>query len=575
MLTDRFKDGDPTNNGGDEYDPSHAEAYHGGDFQGIIDKLDYLDDLGINTIWITPVVDNIDFNKGLDFNTADGLEAKQYGYHGYWAKDFTKLDEHLGDIETFQRLIEKAHDRGIKIMLDVVVNHAGYGMDGEFNEAWKADANNLPTEEEIASLNGMFRTVDEDPTVRGELDNLPDFKTEDPDVRQKIIAWQTAWLEKAKTERGDTIDFFRVDTVKHVEPATWQALKNEVTKMNPNFKMIGEYWGAGITNDGGYLGTGQMDSLLDFEFKEKAKAFVNGDIDQVEEYLQKRNEFLSNSATMGQFLSSHDQNGFLTEYVNGDIGKLKLASALQITAKGQPVIYYGEELGNSGKADWEKDGETVLKFGQNREDMPWELLETKDEKAMDLHDHYETLLNIRADYSKVFSKGNREKVAGGDKEDYLVFSREYNNEQVLVGLNTTKADKQATISVDFAANTKLTDLYNNKKYTVNKNKEVTITIPSNDNGGTVILINETTPDPGPDPDKNPGPDPDKGTGPDPNKEPRPDVKDRPVAEPVAKSGEKLPSTATSNYNWIVIGAIVFITGGILVFIQRRRVKVEK
>lgn len=601
MLTDRFKDGDPTNNGGAEYDPSHAEAYHGGDFQGIIDKLDYLDDLGINTIWITPVVDNIDFNKGLDFNTADGLAAKQYGYHGYWAKDFTKLDEHLGDIETFQQLIEKAHDRGIKIMLDVVVNHAGYGMDGEFNEAWKADANNLPTEEEIASLNGMFRTVDEDPTVRGELDNLPDFKTEDPEVRQKIIAWQTAWLEKAKTDRGDTIDFFRIDTVKHVEPATWQALKNEVTKMNPNFKMIGEYWGAGITNDGGYLGTGQMDSLLDFEFKEKAKAFVNGDIDQVEEYLQKRNEFLSNSATMGQFLSSHDQNGFLTEYVNGDVGKLKLASALQITAKGQPVIYYGEELGNSGKSDWEKDGETVLKFGQNREDMPWELLETKDEKAVDLHDHYATLLNIRADYSKVFSKGNREKVAGGNEEDYLVFSREYNDEQVLVGLNTTKADKQATISVDFPVNTKLTDLYNNKKYTVNKNNEVSITIPSNDSGGTVILVNETTPnpDPGPDPDKGEGPDadkgegsdPDKGTEPDadkgegsdpdkqlgsdPNKEPGPDVKDRPVAEPVTKSGEELPSTATTNYNWIMVGVFVFITGGILIFIQRRRVKVEK
>ncbi|QNF29202.1 MULTISPECIES: type I pullulanase [Metabacillus] len=487
MLTDRFKDGDPSNNGANEYDRNHAEAYHGGDFQGIIDKLDYIDNLGINTIWITPIVDNIDFNKGLDFTTAEGLEAKQYGYHGYWAKDFTALDEHLGDIETFQELIEKAHDRGMKIMLDVVVNHAGYGVNGKMNEAWKADADNLPTDEEVAKLQGMFRTVDEDPTVRGELDHLPDFKTEDTVVRAKIIDWQTAWLEKVRTDRGDTIDFFRIDTVKHVEDATWQALKNDLTGIDPDFKMIGEYWGASVANDGGYLGTGQMDSLLDFDFKEKAKAFVDGSIDSVETYLQERNNQLNNTATLGQFLSSHDQNGFLSEYVNGDVGKLKVASALQITSKGQPVIYYGEELGRSGKSDWEKEGETVLQFGQNRDDMPWGLLETEDPNAMALHKHYSTLLNIRAEYSKVFSKGTREKVAGGDAEDYLVFKRKYEEEQVLVGLNVTDSAKQATFVVDFPANTKLRDLYNEKEYVVNSNKEVTINIPADDNGGTVVL----------------------------------------------------------------------------------------
>lgn len=87
-LTDRFKDGDPDNN--ENVDTTHPEAYHGGDFRGMIDNLDYLKELGINTLWITPVVDNIDFNQGVSFG------GKQYAYHGYWAKDFTKLDEHLG-----------------------------------------------------------------------------------------------------------------------------------------------------------------------------------------------------------------------------------------------------------------------------------------------------------------------------------------------------------------------------------------------------------------------------------------------------------------------------------------------
>jgi len=506
MLTDRFKDGDPSNNGGedgdlDEYDPNHKEAYHGGDFQGIIDELDYIDDLGINTIWITPIVDNIDFNKGLDFTTSGDLEAKQYAYHGYWAEDFEKLDAHLGDINKFKELIDRAHDKGIKIMLDVVVNHAGYGMKGEVDTEegdndWEADSKHLPSEEAINKLKGMLRVGDEEligHEVKGELDNLPDFKTEDPAVRNQLIEWQTAWLERARTDRGDTIDFFRIDTVKHVEEATWQALKNSLVEIDPNFKMIGEYWAASVDNDGGYLGTGQMDSLLDFEFKNKAQAFVNGSLDEVEEYLQDRNGRINSDATLGQFLSSHDQNGFLTEYVGGDVAKLKVAAALQITSKGQPVIYYGEELGNSGTADWKKDSDgNILAFGQNRDAMPWELYENKDPEAMDLHDHYATLLNIRADYSKVFSKGTREKVAGGDEAGYIVFEREYKEDQIFVGLNTDTEAKEATFSVDLPAETTLSDLYNDKEYIVNANQEVSVLMPSNAEGGTVILVAENS-----------------------------------------------------------------------------------
>ncbi|MDZ5471857.1 type I pullulanase [Bacillus sp. 31A1R] len=485
MLTDRFLDGDKSNNHPLGYDPNHDEAYHGGDFRGIINKLDYLEDLGINTIWISPIVDNIDFNKGADFKTKDGLEAKQYAYHGYWAKDFTKIDETLGDLETFKELIDKAHARGMKIMVDIVLNHTGYGMN-KIKDNWK-DLEGLPTEEERAVFKDMLRTVNEDPTVRGELDELPDFKTEDPAVRDQIIKWQTAWLEKARTASGGTIDYFRVDTVKHVEEATWMAFKNELTKIDPNFKLIGEYWGASISNDGGYLGTGQMDSLLDFDFKEKARDFVNGNIDGVESYLTERNNKLNSSHMLGQFLSSHDQDGFLSEYVGGDVGKLKVAAALQITSKGQPVIYYGEELGNSGKSSWVSNNGVISEFGKNRASMPWDKYESKDAATVDLHDHYAKLLNIRADYSKVFSKGARTKVAGGDADKYVVIEREYNGEAIYVGMNTTAEAKQVTVPVDFAAGTKVQDVYSGKKYSVNENKEVIVDLASRNDGGTFIL----------------------------------------------------------------------------------------
>jgi pullulanase len=491
-LTDRFKDGDPTNN--ENVDKNHLEAYHGGDFRGLIDNLDYLQQLGINTLWITPIVDNIDFNKGVDFG------SKQYGYHGYWAKDFTKLDEHLGDMETFKELIEKAHDKGIKLMVDVVLNHTGYGLKAE---------DNYPTitVEDKARFEGMLRTdgvsADTDP-IKGELASLPDFKTEDPAVREKIIAWQTGWLDSARTERGDTIDFFRVDTVKHVEDTTWKAFKNALTAIDPNFKMTGEYFGGTIDNHGGMLETGQMDGLLDFGFKDAARDFANGSVNSVDSYLQERESKIDNTKMMAQFLSSHDENGFLSDYVGGDKGKLKIAAALQITAKGQPVIYYGEELGRSGKnAEDMSQGQ----YSENRTDMPWDQLTA--EKP--LHDHYEKLLNIRAKYSKVYSKGTRTKLAGSDELGYLAFNKDYEDENVVTVITTKTSGESVTIRVPFVANSSVKDEYSGKIYTVSKEQKVNIDLPGRDEGGTVILVKVSditpTPTPTPSPEATPTPTP--------------------------------------------------------------------
>lgn len=475
MLTDRFKDGDSSNNdpNGEDYDTSHLETYHGGDFQGVIDKLDYLEDLGINTIWVTPIVDNIDWNLGYG---QPWLE--QYGYHGYWAKDFTKIDEHLGDLDTFKELIDKAHDRGMKIMVDVVLNHTGYGMDGSKEPI---DTSNYPTADEQAVFDGLIRTNPiEGDEILGELAFLPDLRTEDAAVRDQIVQWQVDWLVKARTDRGDSIDFYRVDTVKHVDTTTWSQFKNELTKVDNEFKLIGEVFGASVDDQRGYLGSGQMDSLLDFGFNDIADRFIDGQIDAVETSLQARNEKLNNTATLGQFLSSHDEDGFLVAHADGDQGKMKVAAALQITAKGQPVIYYGEELGMSGlNANFDEN-----RFGENRYDMPWDEL---DERS-DMLTHYQKLLNARDQYSKVFSKGDRTKVAGSDSDQYVVFKRSYKGDAVYVGLNTTDVEKEISFTVTAAAGTKLTDLYSGVKYTVSKDRKVTLPLPARSAGGTIILV---------------------------------------------------------------------------------------
>ncbi|MGD7008006.1 type I pullulanase [Metabacillus sp. 84] len=468
MLTDRFYDGDPANNdpNGENYDKKHPESYHGGDFAGILKKLDYLEDMGINTIWITPIVDNV------DWNIRSGKKGAQYGYHGYWAKDFTKLDEHLGDLKTFQKLIDKAHDKGMKIMVDVVLNHGGYGL----KDGGQQDIPNYPAIEDSLRFKGMFRDGGTD-VIKGELAGLPDFKTEEPEVRNQIIKWQTDWLKKAKTKRGDTIDYFRVDTVKHVDSTAWNAFKNELTKIKPDFKLIGENYGASPENTGGYLNSGQMDSLLDFGFKQEAAAFINGSIEQTEANLEKRNAQLNNTAMLGQFLSSHDEDGFLTAFADGDLSKQMIAASLQVTAKGQPVIYYGEEIGLSGKhgGDFDK-GE----FNENRYDMAWDQISGNKMAA-----HYARLLQTRKHYSEVFSKGDRKLVAGSNKDGYLVFSRKYEGQELLIGINTTDEAKEAVIPAGKGSSAK--DLYSGKDYKIQKDGKAAVTIPGRSEGGTVII----------------------------------------------------------------------------------------
>ncbi|UUX33032.1 alpha-amylase family glycosyl hydrolase [Fundicoccus culcitae] len=472
MLTDRFYDGNPDNN--NPYDLAYATAdnprgvYQGGDFKGITEKMDYLSDLGITTIWITPIVENIHYDTSFA-----GPEGSFYGYHGYWGLNFEALNPHLGTLAEFHEMIDTAADNDIKIMVDVVLNHTGYGLHPNDGDLSNPPAG-YPTDQDRERFADMIRLDPGRNDLTMSLSGLPDFITEDPAVREQIVDWQQSWIERSTTPNGNQIARFRVDTIKHVDMPTLQYFKNQASIANPNIHMMGEAWGASHRSDGGYLGSGTMDGVLDFGFKTIANQFVNGLMEGAERDLEIRNQSIQSNATLGQFLSSHDEDGFLYS-LEDDLGKYLVAVSLQLTAKGQLVIYYGEELGQSGANNWP--------VYDNRYDFDWENVDNNP-----ILDHYQTLIQFRKDKAEILARGNRKMIAGSNDEQWVLVERNYNGESVYLAFNL--ADTPQTITIDVDSNdATLMDYYSGKAYTA-EDRQISLELPAIAEGGTALLVIE-------------------------------------------------------------------------------------
>ena len=217
VLVDRFADGDPTNDA--NVDRKAKGAFHGGDLKGLIANLDEIASLGVTAIWVNPLVKNVEGH-------VDGAGFPDWAYHGYWADDFTRLDPRFGTEEDLRRLVEACHARGIKVLLDVVYNHAGY------DSRYLRD----PKTRHWLRSNIVGDCGDDDLTSC--LAGLPDFKTELPEVAKFLLDAQLGWAKRSG------IDGFRLDTVKHVDHPFWQEHRKRTrAELGPDFFLLGEVWG--------------------------------------------------------------------------------------------------------------------------------------------------------------------------------------------------------------------------------------------------------------------------------------------------------------------------------------------
>jgi glycosidase len=410
-IVDRFADGDPSNN--QNVDINAKGAFHGGDLKGLIKNLDHIAELGVTALWITPVVKNID-----EFVTGAGFP--DWGYHGYWADDFYKLDPRFGTEEDLKKLVNECHRRGIKLLLDVVYNHSGYDSQYTKNPATKlwfrTEALGTCGQDDLTSC----------------LSGLPDFKTELPEVADYLMK---AHLGLAKRVG---LDGFRLDTVKHVDHPFWKEHRQRIrSEISNNFFLLGEVWGGDPTVLDPWFEGDEIDAGFDFSFQGNVISFLlgRGRTIAFDRYLKSR-EKIRSSYLVSQFLSSHDVNGALNQF-GGDVNLFRLAALLEFTSIGIPMIYYGEEVARIG-GDWP----------DNRSDMPWGNLDILPGKGKprdeNLRKDYQKLIGIRRAHLAL-SRGTHNSISS--EGDLLVFSQNYaaSGDVVVVALNRGTAPATATI----------------------------------------------------------------------------------------------------------------------------------
>jgi alpha-amylase len=371
VLVDRFADGDPDNNA--RVQRRNPGGFHGGDLKGLAAQLDELADLGITAIWINPVQKQM--ARGMHAQAPGKLgipEFSHWGFHGYWIDDFTAMEPHFGSRDDLKNFVDEAHKRGIKVLLDVVYNHAGY--DSIYRNRTTAAG------EPWLRLGEGNCEVD---AVKCAVGGLPDFRTELPEVRRYLLDANIGLARYAG------VDGFRLDTYKHVESDFWAEHRVRTrAELGKDFFLLAEHWAGTPASLDPFFARDEVDAGFDFSFKGSCEGFAmeRGRAIAFGSYLAKRHR-IRPGYLVAHYLSSHDEPMALAN-LGRDRDRFRLCVAVQMTSIGLPTIYYGEEVARAG-SEWPL----------NRNDMPWgdrDILPGKGVKRDEaMRDYYKQLIRLR------------------------------------------------------------------------------------------------------------------------------------------------------------------------------------
>lgn len=494
LLTDRFQNGNKANdlNFNRVKETGKLRGFEGGDIRGVIQKIDdgYFTRLGINAIWINPIVEQV-------HDAVDEGTGNTYGFHGYWTKDWTALDPNFGTRKDLAEMVKKAHAKGIRIVLDAVINHTGpvLDLDPVYPDNW------VRTQPKC-TYNSYANFID--CTL---VENLPDVKTESNDnvtlPPMLVEKWKKEgryeqevseldaffaktgyphapryyimkWLSDYIADFG--IDGYRVDTVKHTYENVWAdfalVCKNDFAaykQKNPkkaldqnDFFLVGEVYGYGINTkqiyDFGdkkvnYFENG-FDSLINFDFK--------GDANKSYEELFSSYSRLLHSDLKGKsvmnYVSSHDDSYPFDKKREKTIE----AGTKLLLAPGISQVYYGDESARSLDIEGTQGDATL------RSMMNWEELLSV-EKTKNTLAHYQKLGLFRKNHPAI-GAGLHKQISASPYVFERAYAKEKFNDNVVVGLDLPKGKKEIIVANVFKNGTKLKDAYSGKTIVVTEGK---------------------------------------------------------------------------------------------------------
>jgi glycosidase len=453
IVTDRFVDGDPSNNhedqGGEElgtFDrpvqieglPPGNVGYLGGDFRGVLDNAAYIAGMGFTAVWLTPIVDNPDeaFTGGAAPGEGGSNDRGKTGYHGYWGVNFFELDEHLpspglGYAELTARLRD---EHGLKTILDVVCNHGSpaftmpedqpkYGELYDADGRLVADHQNLPPSGLSADnpLHAFYRR-------ERDLAELSDLDYDNPDVLDYCASAQLKWI-------GQGAAAIRIDTIKHMPHRFWKAFADRIRATHPGLFMFAEAWDydpeflAEFTDpaNGGI-------SVLDFPGREAMLAVFGSAaarLSDLESYLHLDTGVYENPYELMTFYDNHDM-----PRIDADESGFIDANNWLFTSRGIPVVYYGSETGFRAGRDQHSGNRDY--FGQANVELA---------RSHPIHAALTRIANVRRN-SVALQRGLQANVAfdADTATFYRVFQRGGVSQTALVLLNTADGDRDMRVS---------------------------------------------------------------------------------------------------------------------------------
>ena len=327
VMVDRFANGDPSNDG--EVDADDPQAFHGGDLQGVIDNLDHLQELGVRTVWLSPIFE-------MQHEKFHGHGA----YHGYWVMDLGELEPRFGSEATLKKLAEELHARDMRLMLDIVVNHVGFQSPlREQHPEW------------FHHNGGVTDWNDPVQLVTHDVHGLPDFDQSHPEVYEYLLSRSKKWIDLG-------VDGFRLDAVKHVPGEFWRRYNADLrAHAGADFELLGEDLNGDPRELTQTFAAGSFGSMFDFPLH----------FAMVDTFCRDRgaprlasmlyaDRLYEDPSRLVTLLDNHDLPRVLS-VCGGDVEAVKNAYVFMLTARGTPSFNYGTESGLTGEKEPDNRGD--------------------------------------------------------------------------------------------------------------------------------------------------------------------------------------------------------------------------